>query len=349
MSPFGHTPDGAAIELFTLANAHGLRLTVSTYGGAVTSLHVPDRQGQVADVVLGFDSVAGYTSPLFIKENPFFGALVGRYGNRIARGQFTLDGHAYQLPLNDPPNSLHGGTRGFDKRVWTATPGTSTEGQTLTLSYLSADGEEGYPGTLGVQVVYTVLAAANTVRLAYSATTDQATVLNLTNHTYFNLNLGPGRDVLAHELTLAADHYTPTDATQIPTGELAPVAGTPFDFRQPHAIGERLGQVPGGYDHNLVLADAMRPAPALAATVYEPVTGRTLAVHTDQPGVQFYAANQLKGNLIGKHSIAYQAHMALVLETQHFPNSPNQPNFPSTVLRPGEVFSTVTEWQFGVR
>ncbi|MGI4832077.1 MAG: aldose epimerase family protein [Janthinobacterium lividum] len=348
-TPFGTTPDGATAELFTLENTLGLRLAVTNYGGHVTSLHVPDRQGQPSDVVLGFDTLAGYTSPVFLQENPYFGALIGRYGNRIAQGRFTLDGRAYQLPINNPPNSLHGGTLGFDKRLWQAVPGTTDEGTTLALNYVSPDGEEDYPGTLHVQVVYTVLAAANTVRLTYAAYAEQPTVLNLTNHTYFNLNLGAGRDILGHELTLEADRYTPVDGHQIPTGELASVAGTPFDFRQAHAIGARLGQVPGGYDHNLVLADAMRPRPALAATLYEPASGRTLAVHTDQPGLQLYTGNQLKGNLVGKQGIVYQQYAGLALETQHFPDSPNQPQFPSTVLRPGEQFRSVTEWRFGVR
>ena len=349
MPSFGQTPDGATAELFLLENTLGLRLAVTNYGGHVTSLHVPDRQGQSGDVVLGFDTLAGYTSPVFLKENPYFGALIGRYGNRIAKGQFTLDGHAYQLPLNDPPNSLHGGTLGFDKRLWQAVPGTTDEGPTLALNYVSAAGEEGYPGTLHVQVVYQVLAAANTVRLTYAAYAEQPTVLNLTNHTYFNLNLGAGRDILGHELTLAADRYTPVDDHQIPTGALAPVAGTPFDFRQAHPLGARLAKVPGGYDHNLVLADAPRPAPALAATLYEPASGRTLAVHTDQPGLQLYTGNQLTGNLVGKQGIVYGPHAGVALETQHFPNSPNQPRFPSTVLRPGEQFRSVTEWRFGVR
>ena len=243
-APFGKTPDGTAIQLFTLQNAHGLKATISTFGGTLTSLLVPDRSGQLGDVVLGFDKLEGYTSDLYAKENPYFGALIGRYGNRIAKGKFTLDGKAYQLPINNPPNSLHGGTAGYNRRVWQAVPGTSADGPTLTLTYRSPDGEEGYPGTLNVQVVYT-LTNADALRLDYTATADRATVLNLTNHSYLNLNYGHDKDILGHVLTLNADRFTPVDNTLIPTGVLQSVAGTPMDFRQPHAIGERIKQVPG--------------------------------------------------------------------------------------------------------
>ncbi|MDB5236559.1 MAG: galactose mutarotase [Hymenobacter sp.] len=349
---FGKTPDGTDVQLFTLQNAHGVKATITNYGGTLTSLLVPDKNGKLGDVVLGFDNVSGYTSDLFLKENPFFGALIGRYGNRIKLGKFTLDGKTYSLPTNNAPNSLHGGTRGFDKRVWQAEPGTSADGQTLKLTYQSKDGEEGYPGNLNVTVVYT-LTAADAVRIAYTATTDKPTVLNLTNHSYFNLNHGQAPDALGHVLTLNADRFTPVDNTLIPTGALQPVEGTPMDFRQPHAIGERIKQVPGaapgGYDHNWVLADAMRSAPALAATVYEPTSGRTMEVYTDQPGIQFYSGNFLKGNLKGKGGVTYGQHYGFCLETQHFPDSPNQPKFPSTVLKPGETFHSVTEYRFGVR
>ncbi|RYY14701.1 MAG: galactose mutarotase, partial [Cytophagaceae bacterium] len=345
---FGTTPNGHPTELYTLQNAHGVQATISTYGGTVTSLLVPDQAGQLGDVVLGFDSLNGYRSEAFLKANTYFGALIGRYGNRIAKGRFALDGQAYQLPINNAPNSLHGGTAGFDKRVWTATPGTSADGPTLTLGYQSPDGEEGYPGTLQVTVVYT-LTHANALRIEYTATTDQPTVLNLTNHSYFNLSAGQVKDVLNHEVQLLADRFTPVDSTAIPTGELAPVAGTPFDFTTAHAIGQRLGQVPGGYDHNWVLADHPRPAPALAATVHEPTSGRTLAVYTDQPGVQFYTGNFLDGTLTGQGGTVYGPNAGFCLETQHFPDSPNQPSFPSTVLRPGETFRSVTEYRFGVR
>ncbi|AMR29885.1 galactose mutarotase [Hymenobacter psoromatis] len=351
-TPFGKTKEGIAVQLFTLTNAQGMKATITNFGGTLTSMLVPDKTGKLGDVVLGFDDLAGYTSDLFRKENPYFGTLIGRYGNRIAKGRFMLDGTAYHLPINNAPNSLHGGTSGFNQRVWTATPGTSAEGETLTLSYLSKDGEEGYPGNLRVSVVYT-LTNSGALRLAYTATTDKPTVLNLTNHSYFNLNYGQDKDILGHELTLNAERFTPVDNTLIPTGKLQAVAGTPMDFRQPHAIGARIGQVPGaapgGYDHNWVLADSLRNTPALAATVYEPITGRTMQVYTDQPGVQFYSGNFLKGNLKGKGGVAYPQHYGFCLETQHFPDSPNEPAFPSTVLRPGATFHSVTEYRFGVR
>lgn len=350
--PFGKTPDGTAVQLFTLVNAKGAKATITNYGGILSSLLMPDKNGKLGDVVLGFDSVEGYTNELYEKENPCFGALIGRYGNRIAKGHFTLDGKLYSLPLNNSPNSLHGGTRGFNRRVWQATPGTTADGPTLTLAYESKDGEEGYPGTLDVKVVYT-LTNANALRITYSATTDKPTVLNLTNHSYFNLNYGQAKDALGHELTLNAERFTPVDNTLIPTGALEPVDATPMDFRQAHAIGERIAKVPGaapgGYDHNWVLADQMRTELAPAATVYEPITGRTLAVYTNQPGIQFYSGNFLKGNLKGKGGVAYPQHYGFCLETQHFPDSPNQPKFPSTVLRPGETFYSTTEYRFGVR
>ena len=349
---FGKTSEGTAVQLFTLQNAHGMQATISTYGGIVTSLLVPDKNGKMGDVVLGFDSLVGYTSAAYLKAMPYFGALIGRYGNRIAKGSFTLAGKVYQLPLNNAPNSLHGGKLGFNQKVWQATPGTSPDGPTLTLRYRSADGEEGYPGSLDVQVVYT-LTAAYALRIAYTATTDKPTVLNLTNHSYFNLGYGQAKDVLGHELMLAADRFTPVDDTQIPTGQMQPVAGTPMDFRQPYAIGERIGQVPGaapgGYDHNWVLADAPRAQPTLAATVYEPTSGRTLDVYTDQPGVQFYSGNFLDGSLTGHGGVQYGVHAGFCLETHHFPDSPNQPAFPSTELRPGETFRSTTEYRFGVR
>jgi len=342
---FGRTAAGAAVQLFTLANAHGLRATISNYGGTLTGLLVPDREGHLGDVVLGFDDVSGYQSPAFRQANPYFGALIGRYGNRIKAGRFALDGHDYALATNNGPNPLHGGTQGFDQKIWQAEPGTSAEGDTLTLRYLSPDGEEGYPGTLAVTVVYT-LTPDNALRIAYRATTDHATPLNLTNHAYFNLSLGTRPDVLAHELTLAADRYTVVDAALIPTGELRPVAGTPFDFRTPHAIGARIAQVPGGYDHNWVLNGA---GPRPVATVHDPASGRTLEVGTDQPGLQCYTGNFLDGSLTGKHGTVYGPHAGFCLETQHFPDSPNHPEFPNTILRPGETFQSTTTYRFGVR
>jgi len=343
---FGKTADGTEIQLFTLANAKGMKATISTYGGTLTSLLVPDKAGKVSDVVLGFDKAEGYLSPEFKKSNPYFGALIGRYGNRIAKGKFTIDGKPYQVGLNNNGNSLHGGTVGFNQKIWTAKPGTSVDGETLTLTYLSKDGEEGYPGNLNVTVVYT-LTADNALKIDYTATTDKATPVNLTNHAYFNLALGQSKDVLAHMVTIPADRYTVVDANLIPTGELKPVKDTPFDFTTPHAIGERIAQVPGGYDHNWALNQAT--GQHSAATVYEPTTGRTMEVTTDEPGVQFYTGNFLDGSLKGKDGIVYGKHAGFCLETQHFPDSPNQPKFPSTILKPGETYHTTTSYTFGVR
>lgn len=343
---FGKATDGTEVQLFTLTNAAGLQATISTYGGTLTSLLVPDKDGKLSDVILGFDNVGGYLSPEFRKSNPYFGALIGRYGNRIAKGKFTIDGNAYQVGVNNNGNSLHGGNVGFNQKIWTAKPGTSADGQTLTLTYLSKDGEEGYPGNLTVTVVYT-LTAANALKIDYTATTDKATPVNLTNHAYFNLALGQSKDVLAHQVTIPADRYTVVDDKLIPTGELKPVKGTPFDFTTPHAIGERIAQVPGGYDHNWVLNQAT--GQHSAATVYEPTTGRTMEVTTDEPGVQFYTGNFLDGSLKGKGGVVYGKHAGFCLETQHFPDSPNQPKFPSTILKPGQTYHTTTSYTFGVR
>ena len=343
---FGKTSDGTEIQLFTLTNAHGLKASISTLGGTLTSLIVPNKAGKMSDVILGFDNVSGYLSPAFKKSNPYFGALIGRYGNRIAKGQFTIDGKTYHVGINNNGNSLHGGTVGFNQKVWAAKPGTSADGETLTLSYLSKDGEEGYPGNLNVTVVYT-LTNDNALKIDYTATTDKATPVNLTNHAYFNLAQGESKDVLAHVLTIPADRYTVVDANLIPTGELKPVKGTPFDFTTPHAIGERIAQVPGGYDHNWVLNNAT--GQHSAATVYEPTTGRTLEVTTDKPGVQFYTGNFLDGSLTGKNGTVYGKHAGFCLETQHFPDSPNQPKFPNTILKPGETYHTTTSYTFGVR
>ncbi|MDQ2771785.1 MAG: galactose mutarotase [Bacteroidota bacterium] len=344
VSPFGQAVDGTEVQLYILTNRQGAQAAITNYAGTLVRLLLPDRAGRLGDVVLGFDDVSGYQSPAFRKSTPYIGALIGRYGNRIARGRFTIDGQPYQLGVNNGPNSLHGGPVGFDQRIWQATPGTSAAGPTLTLQYRSPDGEQGYPGNLDVTVVYT-LTDDNALQIDYSATTDQATPLNLTNHAYFNLSAGGSPNILAHEVTLPADRYTVVDATQIPTGELRPVAGTAFDFRTPHAIGERIGQVPGGYDHNWVLHQAAGPHPA--ATVYDPVSGRTLHVATDQPGVQFYTGNFLDGTLTGKGGTVYGQHAGFCLETQHFPDSPNQPAFPNTILRPGETFHSRSTYQFG--
>jgi len=343
---FGKTADGTEIQLFTLTNKNGLKASISTYGGTLTSLLVPDKDGKMSDVILGFDKAEGYLSPEFRKSNPYFGALIGRYGNRIAKGKFTIDGKEYQVGLNNNGNSLHGGTVGFNQKIWTAKPGTSADGETLTLTYLSKDGEEGYPGNLTVTVVYT-LTADNALKIDYTATTDKATPVNLTNHAYFNLALGQSKDVLAHQVTIPADRYTVVDANLIPTGELKPVKGTPFDFTTPHAIGERIAQVPGGYDHNWALNQTT--GQHSAATVYEPTTGRTLEVTTDEPGVQFYTGNFLDGSLKGKDGVVYGKHAGFCLETQHFPDSPNQPKFPSTILKPGQTYHTTTSYTFGVR
>jgi aldose 1-epimerase len=343
---FGKTTDGVEVRLFDLTNAHGVKATITNYGGTLTSLLVPDKSGSLSDVILGFDNVSGYQSPAFRKSNPYFGALIGRYGNRIKGGKFTLDGKDYTLAKNNGPNTLHGGNVGFNQKVWAATPGVSADGPTLTLKYLSKDGEEGYPGNLNVTVVYT-LTNDDALKIDYTATTDKATPINLTNHSYFNLSLGKSKDVLAHQVTIPADRYTVVDATLIPTGELKPVKGTPFDFTTPHAIGERIAQVPGGYDHNWVLNQTN--GQHSAATVYDPASGRTMEVTTDEPGVQFYTGNFLDGTLTGKGGVAYSKHAGFCLETQHFPDSPNQPKFPSTVLKPGATYHTTTSYKFGVR
>lgn len=342
--PFGSTPAGEAVELVTLTNARGMELRAMSYGAIIVSLKVPDRAGVLGDVVLGYDSLAGY-----VASSPYFGAVVGRYGNRIAKGKFTLDGQQYTLAVNNGPNALHGGLRGFDKVVWGVDTSHTAEGSRVTFRYVSKDGEEGYPGTLTAAVSYT-LTDANEVRIAYEATTDKATPVNLTQHTYFNL-AGSG-DILGHTLTFAADRYVPVDSTLIPTGELAPVAGTPFDFTSAHAIGERIDadhpqlRNGGGYDHTIVLTRADTGL-ALAATLREATTGRTLQVHTTEPGVQFYTGNFLDGTLTGKGGVVYRRRNGLCLETQHFPDSPNRPSFPNTILRPGDVYRSRTVWMFG--
>jgi len=357
---FGRTPSGEAVDLYTLTNRKGMEVSISTYGGVVVSLRVPDRTGAPGDVVLGFDKLEGY-----LKPNPYFGAIVGRYGNRIAHGQFTLDGVEYTLAKNNGENSLHGGNRGFDKRIWTATkpadigyvvgirsllPWRDHGGQSLELTYQSKDGEEGYPGNLSATVTYT-LTDNNALRIDYSGTTDKDTVVNLTNHSYFNL-AGQGKgDVLGHQVTIFADRFTPVDKTMIPTGELRNVQGTPFDFRRPHAIGERINasdeqlRLGRGYDHNFVL-NRTGSGLELAARVSEPKTGRVLEVLTTEPGVQFYTANFLDGTLKGKGGKVYGPRSAFCLETQHFPDSPNKADFPSVVLKPGGRYRTTTVYHF---
>ncbi len=341
---FGTTPDGTPVELYTIKSA-GLEADIMTYGARIVSLKTADRDGKMADIVLRYKDLAGY----FGEKNTYFGAIVGRYGNRIAHGKFSLDGHAYTLPLNDHGlNTLHGGTVGFDSLVWKGheIPG----GVEMTL--VSKDGDQGFPGTLTAHVRYTVHGSA--LRIDYSATTDKDTVVNLTNHSYFNLS-GEGQGTIFGEMMeLFSDKYTPTDAGLIPTGELAPVAGTPFDFNKPTAIGARINdpneqlKMAGGYDHNWVLRGA-NGVEKKAARVYDPASGRVLTVTTTQPGVQFYTGNFLDGSKTGKSGTAYQKNFAFCLETQHFPDSPNHPAFPTTELKPGQTLHSMTTFTFSVQ
>jgi len=345
---FGKTADGTAVDLYTLTNSHGVEAKIMTYGGVVTSLKVPDKNGKLGDVVLGYDHFDGY-----LKRGSYFGAIVGRYGNRIAKGRFTLNGVEYKLAVNNGENHLHGGLKGFDKVVWKAKAMKGRDGVGLELSYLSKDGEEGYPGNLNVTVIYT-LTDNNELKIDYSATTDKDTVLNLTNHSYFNLADGGASKILGHEMMINADRFTPVDKGLIPTGELQRVKGTPLDFTQPTAIGARIDQsyeqlvLGGGYDHNYVL-NSSDGSLALAARVYEPTTGRVMEVFTTQPGVQFYTGNFLDGTITGKGNKVYQKRSAFCLETQHFPDSPNKPEFPTAVLKPGEKYKQTTVYKFSAR
>ena len=349
---FGTLPDGRPVHLYTLENKTGLRAVISDYGGTVVSLHVADRAGQSGDVALGFKSLEEY-----LTRSPYFGCLVGRVGNRIARGKFTLDGKQYTLATNDAPADtpchLHGGKRGFDKVLWTPELFVRDGQPALRLKYRSVDGEEGYPGNLDVEVVYS-LTPDNGLRIDYLATTDQATPVNLTNHSYFNLRGEGHPTILDHELTLHAKQYTPVNAGMIPTGEIVPVAGTPFDFTQPHAIGERINvdheQLNHGigYDHNFVV-DGAPDELRSAAVVHEPATGRTMEVLTTEPGVQFYSGNHLNGRIQGKSGQPYGHRSGFALETQHFPDSVNQLKFLSTILRPGETYRTTTVYRFSAR
>ena len=339
---FGKTRTGETVDLFTLTNANGMEAAITNFGAIVVSLKAPDRSGKFADVVLGFDSLDGY-----LGDNPYFGAIVGRYGNRIAKGRFTLDGKEYKLATNNGPNALHGGIKGFSKVVWQAqTLGDSG----IKLTYVSKDGEEGYPGTLTTTVEYT-LTDANELKISYLATTDKDTILNLTNHSYFNLAGEGVGDILGHKMQISADRFTPVDPTLIPTGELRPVAGTPFDFRQPHTIGERINssdeqiKIGGGYDHNFVLNGTMGTLHP-AARVTEPKSGRVMEVLTTQPGVQFYSGNFLDGTIKGKGGKPYKHRYGFALETQHFPDSPNHPKFPTTTLKPGEKYQSTTIYKF---
>ncbi|CAA9348978.1 MAG: Aldose 1-epimerase [uncultured Nocardioidaceae bacterium] len=345
---FGTTPGGRAVDRYTLTNTRGMRMKVLTFGGVIQKLRVPDRNGKLTNVVLGFDTVGEYADD----ADPYFGSLIGRYGNRIARGQFTLDGETYQLPINNPPNSLHGGNRGFDDRLWRAEPVRRNGKVGLALRLTSRAGDQGYPGTLQVGVTY-LLRNDNSIRIRYRATTDAATVVNLTQHSYFNLQGEGTSSIYDHRLRLNAPRFTPVDSTLIPTGDLRAVGGTPFDFRSAKPIGRDIrdattqllhGQ---GYDHNWVLADGR--GLRLAARVHEPDSGRVLTILTEEPGIQFYSGNFLDGTLVGPSGKAYRQGDGFALETQHFPDSPNQPDFPSTVLRPDEVYKTSTVWQFTAR
>jgi aldose 1-epimerase len=344
----GKLPDGSAVEVYTLKSEQ-IEVQVMNYGGYVLSIKVPDRTAKAADVVLGFDDPGGYYAANHAKGNPFFGPIVGRYANRIAHAKFSLDGKEYTLTKNDGENTLHGGPNGFHNQLWTGH--IIPDG--VELKYLSKDGEEGYPGNLSVTVQYTV--KGNELKIDYSATTDKDTVLNLTNHSYFNLAGQGNGTILGDELKLNASRFTPVDSGLIPTGELKPVAGTPFDFTKPHTVGERINANDeqlrlghNGYDHNFVIDGGGKELKE-AAEVYDPASGRVLTVLTTQPGVQFYTANFLDGSIQGKGGIAYPRNAALCLETQHFPDSPNQPDFPTTVLKPGSEFHSTTIYRFSAR
>jgi aldose 1-epimerase len=343
---FGMTASQEAVELYTLSNGNGMEARIMTYGGTVVSLKVPDRHGKLGDVVLGYETLDGY-----LKNSPYFGAIVGRYGNRIGKGRFSLNGKQYTLPKNNGENTLHGGLKGFDKVVWKAKEVKSKDGIGLSLSYVSKDGEEGFPGNLTVTVVYT-LTNNNELKIEYTATTDKTTVVNLTHHSYFNL-AGEG-GILNHELRIDASSFTPVDSGLIPTGELRSVKGTPMDFSKPTVVGARIDQqdeqltLGRGYDHNWVLNNRTGRL-ALAARVYEPASGRVMEVYTTEPGVQFYSGNFLDGSITGKGGQVYKQRYGFCLETQHFPDSPNKPSFPSTALKPGQRYKTTTTYKFSVK
>lgn len=351
-SGFGVMPGGGEVRSYTLRNSNGMEADVINYGGIMTRLLVPDQKGRTADVLLGFKDLGDYR-----RKSPYFGALVGRYGNRIANGRFSLDGTSYKLATNNDPGgipcSLHGGIKGFDKRLWKATPVAKPGRQGVRLDYTSPDGEEGYPGTLQVTVHYW-LTDRNVLRMEYEARADKDTVLNLTNHNYYNLAGEGSGNINDHQLTIHGDRFTPVDEGLIPTGALQPVAGTPFDFTTPHAIGERVNAKDTqlkyglGYDHNWVL-DNQSGSMAKAAEVYEPTSGRIMEVWTTEPGLQFYGGNFLDGTLTGRSGTKYQHRTGLCLETQHFPDSPNQPSFPTTVLKAGDTYRSATEYRFKTR
>jgi aldose 1-epimerase len=339
---FGVTQSGERVSEFILGAPQGVSLSILTYGGIVRTLFVPDREGRLSDVVLGFDSLSGYEA-----RHPYFGATVGRFANRIARGRFNLDGQDYSLAINDEPNHLHGGMKGFDRVIWRAETESSPEVVKVVLSYVSPDGEEGYPGEVSVKVSY-ALWRDNTIQIDYRATTSRPTPINLTNHSYFNLGGHNSGTILQHRLQLFADSYIPVDGTLIPLGGVESVRGTPFDFRESHPIGEFLEGARGGYDHCFVVNDDTNELQR-AARVWEPSSGRFLEVFTTEPGVQLYTGNFLDGSLEGKGGTRYQKYAGLCLETQHFPDSVNRPNFPSTILRPGKIYRHSTMWRFGVQ
>ncbi len=344
---FGKTDDGQQVDLYTLTNAKGMQVAITNFGGTIVSIKVPDKKGNIEDVVLGYDDVSGYQG-----GKAYFGATIGRYGNRIGKAQFTLDGKTYTLPHNDGVNTLHGGTKGFSQHVWTAKDISGATGEALQLTYLSKDGEEGFPGNLSTKVVFILAKSTNELTIDYSATTDKDTVVNLTNHSYFNLSGKGEGDILGTELTLQASKFTPVDSTLIPTGELRAVKGTPFDFTKSTAIGARINQddeqlkLAGGYDHNWVLDAGKTVSVHMAAQAYDPTSGRELEVLTTEPGIQFYTGNFLDGSIHGKGDKVYNKHAAFCLETQHYPDSPNHPKFPSTELKAGARYHTMTVFKF---
>jgi aldose 1-epimerase len=346
---FGKAEDGQAVDLYVLKNKSGMEVSITSYGGAVVSLKVPDRSGKLADVVLGYDDVQGY-----VTDKAYFGGIIGRYANRIAHGKFALNGATYTLPKNDGENELHGGTKGFNKRVWTVKDVSGPAGEALELTYHSRDAEEGYPGNMNVKVVYT-LTAKNELKIDYVATTDKDTVVNLTNHSYFNLAGQGNGDILNHRLTIHGQQFSPVDATLIPETQSRAVHGTPFDFTQSEPIGARINQddqqlkFGRGYDHNWVLNSNRDHRLSLAAEVYEPGSGRILEVWTTEPGLQFYSGNFLDGSVHGKEGKVYSYRFGFCLETQHFPDSPNHPAFPSTILKPGQRFQSTTVYKFSAR
>ena len=348
-APFGILENGQDVVLYTLRNSAGMQVQITNYGGTITSIKVPDRNGELGEVTLGYGTLEAY-----LEGSPYFGCITGRYANRIANGQFTLDGETYTLATNNGPNHLHGGIEGFDKKRWDAEPFSDETGTGVIMLYASRDGEEGYPGLLATSVKYT-LTEDNELKIEYQAETDKPTVVNLTNHAYFNLKDGGATSALDHELRIMAERYIPTDDTNIPLGELSSVEGTPFDFRTATTIGARIDDEDTqltygyGYDHTYVLDKDEEHALTLAAEVYEPTTGRVMEVLTTEPGVQLYTGNHLDGSFVGHDSTAYARRSAFCLETQHFPDSPNQPDFPSTVLNPGERYATTTIYRFSTR